>query len=85
MFIEFLLSLDPNTVLKISCGILVVTFGMGFRLIYQEKPSNLVRQFPSYLTTGGVFFTFLGIAIGLLSFDPNDLNNSIEGDHSFKA
>ncbi|MEZ8851815.1 hypothetical protein [Vibrio cyclitrophicus] len=77
MFTEFLSSLDPNTVLKVSFFILGGIFFQGLVLIYREKASILVRQFPSHLTTGGVFFTFLGIAIGLLSFDPNNLNNSI--------
>ncbi|MEZ8166933.1 hypothetical protein A152_0010095 [Vibrio tasmaniensis 1F-187] len=77
MFTEFLSSLDPNTVLKVSFFILGGIFFQGLVLIFREKASILVRQFPSHLTTGGVFFTFLGIAIGLLSFDPNNLNNSI--------
>ena len=39
-------------------------------------PEN-VNKAPSFLTTLGILGTFVGIAIGLLDFDPNDVQKSV--------
>lgn len=42
-----------------------------------EKNPYLVRSIPSIFTTIGILGTFLGIAVGLMSFDTETLNKSI--------
>ncbi|MBN3573575.1 hypothetical protein [Vibrio neptunius] len=60
-------------------SLLLLSFGYwkGRKLRKNKPNSNIIASVPSLLTSGGVLFTFLGIAIGLMDFNPNDLNNSI--------
>ena len=49
--------------------------------IYQnnfEKNKNSLNYFPSLLTSLGVLGTFLGITLGLINFDPANIDNSIK-------
>ncbi|QIA65408.1 hypothetical protein GT360_17870 [Vibrio astriarenae] len=64
-------------ILILSVLALAIGLGAGIFLCNKEPRSNKIAAIPSLLTSGGVLFTFLGIALGLLNFDPNDLNNSI--------
>ncbi|NGZ14500.1 hypothetical protein HGG78_12235 [Vibrio aestuarianus] len=64
-------------VVTLSGGLLLLGYLKGRSLLKQNPTSNSIASVPSLLTSGGVFFTFLGIAIGLMDFDPDDLNNSI--------
>lgn len=42
-----------------------------------EKLKHYIKQSPSILATVGIFFSFWGISIGLISLDLNDIQNSI--------
>ena len=64
-------------VVALSGGVLLCGYWKGRSLLKKSPVSSSVASVPSLLTSGGVFFTFLGIAIGLMDFDPDDLNNSI--------
>ncbi len=69
---------DLNYVmLCVSLVVLSMGFIWGIFLVNKEKPSNVVATVPGLLTSGGVFFTFFGIALGLYDFDPDNLNSSI--------
>ena len=55
------------------CSLIVVLF-----IYFLIKPtSKTVSNAPSILTSIGIFGTFLGIAIGLMNFDPDDVIASV--------
>lgn len=69
---------DLNYVmLCVSLAVLFMGFMWGVFLVNKKNPSNVVVTVPGLLTSGGVFFTFFGIALGLYDFDPDNLNSSI--------
>lgn len=49
----------------------------GFVFSKKEKQAEFVNYVPTLLTTMGIFGTFLGIVIGLLDFNQNDIEGSI--------
>jgi hypothetical protein len=57
-----------------SAIIILVVFGIVAHVAYSER---VVHDGPSVFTTGGIFFTFLGIAQGLYGFDPTQVDASI--------
>jgi len=57
-----------------SAIIILLVFGITAHVAYGER---VVHDGPSILTTGGIFFTFLGIAQGLYGFDPTKADASI--------
>src|SRR5262249_45017947 len=57
-----------------SAIIILVVFGIVAHITYSER---VVHDGPSIFTTGGIFFTFLGIAQGLYGFDPSQVDASI--------
>ncbi|ANU38180.1 hypothetical protein RJD38_18745 [Vibrio scophthalmi] len=63
--------------LYVSLAVLTIGFIWGIFLVNKDNSSNVVVTVPGLLTSGGVFFTFFGVALGLYDFDPDDLNNSI--------
>lgn len=66
-----------DNIVYVSGVLLAGGYYFGWRLCKHNPTSNSIAAVPSLLTSGGVFFTFLGITIGLIDFNPNDLNNSI--------
>lgn len=58
-----------------AVAVLIILFFFGYYL-YKFTPDNAVYS-PTILTTLGIFFTFLGIAIGLSGFDSNNIEASI--------
>ena len=52
----------------------IVVSALSFHIRF--TPEN-VNKAPSFLTTLGILGTFVGIAIGLLDFDPNDVQKSV--------
>src|SRR5579884_570786 len=63
------------TVNAIICAIIAL-FGIHFQIRYSGRA---VTQGPALLTMLGIAGTFLGIALGLRHFDPNDIQSSIPG------
>lgn len=51
--------------------ILIISICIGV----QKNRDRWYKQAPSLITTIGIFFTFIGITVGLLRFDPNDENS----------
>jgi hypothetical protein len=66
-----------DNIVYVSGVMLAGGYYFGWRLCKHNPTSNSIAAVPSLLTSGGVLFTFFGIAIGLIDFNPNDLNNSI--------
>ena len=67
-----------------SCLFIFLSFiACMIYVLYQQGRKNIsakkrtIEQFPNLLSTLGVLGTFLGITIGLIGFDPADLDNSI--------
>lgn len=56
--------------------VLITTLGIYFQIRYSARA---VTQGPALLTMLGIAGTFLGIAIGLRSFNPSDIQGSIPG------
>ena len=55
----------------------IVSIG-GFWLFFHVRWSRqAISTGPALLTTLGIFFCFLGIAVGLLDFDPDDVKRSV--------
>ena len=60
--------------ITVSSLLLVLLVGVIFHVTYNEKA---VEFGPTILTTTGIFFTFLGIAIGLKEFDVSNIQASV--------
>ncbi len=54
--------------------LLVLLIGVIFHVFYNDRA---VEFGPTILTTTGIFFTFLGIAMGLKEFDVSDIQASV--------
>jgi chromosome segregation ATPase len=53
-------------------------FGVSLFLAYQGKASIFIAHSPGLLTSLGILGTFIGIVIGLLDFNPKQIDESIE-------
>jgi len=72
---DFIYSLFSNIHITIGVSIILVFF--IFFLINLIKSKRLHSQSSDILITIGIGFTFLGIFLGLIDFDANDVENSI--------
>lgn len=72
---NFIYSLFSNMHITIGVSIILVFF--IFFLINLIKSKRLHSQSSDILITIGIGFTFLGIFLGLIDFDANDVENSI--------
>ena len=68
-----------NNLQEISVGILVIVFILAYANINSENKfwQSFSSNAPAYLTSLGIFFTFLGIFIALIAFDVNNINAAI--------
>lgn len=57
-----------------SAIVVITVIAIGFHLRWTRRNTALG---PTFLTTLGIFFCFIGIAWGLLNFDPGDVKYSI--------
>lgn len=62
------------TLLFLFCFIVVIYFRKKDKLVANRR---LVEYFPTFVSTLGVLGTFYGITVGLIHFDPTDLDVSI--------
>lgn len=63
--------------LSLEAQVFIITialFSLVFHLSYTSATAN---KAPAFLTTLGIFGTFVGIAIGLLHFDTSDITRSV--------
>ncbi|WAF78676.1 hypothetical protein NRL00_08935 [Aeromonas dhakensis] len=63
-----------NTVFLLS---MLAVFALGLRFAKKGTQVEFVNYVPTLLTTTGIFGTFLGIVMGLLDFNQNDIEASI--------
>jgi DNA anti-recombination protein RmuC len=78
------LSTEQATLLASNLTIIVcisITIAFFFALLNLKKgkASDYVSYTPALLTSLGIFGTFAGIVIGLMAFDANNIDGSIEG------
>lgn len=73
-----------DNITYLSVAIILVSFFVAWWYIVRQKNKKLLLkkrrwldQLPSLISTLGVLGTFLGITIGLIYFDTNDLDHSI--------
>jgi chromosome segregation ATPase len=68
---DLLSALNPLTK---SAAVFITLVGLFFHVRWTRRGVVLG---PTLLTTLGIFFCFLGIALGLLDFDPRDVRSSV--------
>ncbi len=72
-------SLDPGFVTEVFFWLVAGWFGFSvYWLRYGDHPA-LTALAPTLLASLGILGTFVGIVVGLLDFDPTQLDESIEG------
>lgn len=74
---NLLRSFSTDTVNTCILVTMLVIFGLGLLFTKQVKHPDFVGYVPTLLTTLGIFGTFLGIVLGLLDFNQNDIEASI--------
>lgn len=72
-----------NIFTVVACVLIIVAFVIAWAYIDRTRPEQLnerrkwIGQLPSVVSTLGVLGTFLGITFGLISFKPDNLDDSI--------
>jgi len=51
----------------------------GYRYLNKSASDTELSNIPNFLISLGIFGTFLGIFLGLLNFDPNEIGKSVPG------
>ena len=72
-----LFNLSATTITEIFLWLLVAGFLTGMVLSRAGRGVRFVREVPTLLTSLGILGTFVGIVVGLLHFDPLDIDSSI--------
>lgn len=70
-------SMDSNQVTGLFVLVMIVLFALALIAILTRRAAAFQQSTPTLLTTLGILGTFLGIAIGLLDFDANNIEYSI--------
>ncbi len=65
------------TVTELFLWVLVALFAISVLLSIFNKGARFVAYAPNLLTSIGILGTFVGIVIGLMGFDPTDIDGSI--------
>ena len=73
-FVNSISELTQLPTITLISVVFVLLVGLIFHATYDEK---VVDFGPTILTTTGIFFTFLGIAIGLKEFDVSNIQASV--------
>lgn len=79
-FIElFLTTFTPNAINNGFIYLIVIIFFIGIilKIKQNEQFNNIINYIPSLLTSLGILGTFVGISIGLVNFDPTNIDKSI--------
>ena len=78
-YLESALKLTAATqITDIFLGLLMALFCVAFVFAIVKKASRFVAYTPNMLTSIGILGTFIGIVIGLIAFDPANIDGSIE-------
>jgi DNA anti-recombination protein RmuC len=70
-------SATANSITEVFLWLMLVIFVLALFWKKKGKHSTLVQYTPTLLTSLGILGTFAGIIIGLLSFDPDNIDGSI--------
>lgn len=65
------------TVTEIFLWLIFLLFLFGFVIFWLQKADKFIRELPTLLTSLGILGTFVGIVVGLMHFDPQNIDNSI--------
>lgn len=63
--------------LSFEAQVFVVTIGLFTLIFHASYTQATANKAPAFLTTVGIFGTFVGIAIGLLDFNTADISRSV--------
>ncbi|TLF45938.1 hypothetical protein FEI13_17645 [Halomonas urmiana] len=73
----YLATADAGTVTSVFFGLIAGFFVIALVCYKTDKLRSLTHYTPNLLTSLGMLGTFIGIVIGLLHFDPEDIDGSI--------
>jgi hypothetical protein len=68
-----------SSLTAVVCALIVIAFFFALFNLKRGRASDYVSYTPALLTSLGIFGTFAGIVIGLMAFDANNIDGSIEG------
>ncbi|MFT5851658.1 MAG: hypothetical protein ACI87J_001631 [Colwellia sp.] len=68
-----------SSLTAVVCALIVIAFFFALYNLKRGRASDYVSYTPALLTSLGIFGTFAGIVIGLMAFDANNIDGSIEG------
>ena len=68
-----------NNITILICSLIFIAFISSLVTLKKGKAREYVAYTPALLTSLGIFGTFTGIVIGLMAFDANNIDGSIEG------
>lgn len=68
-----------STLTVVICSILFVAFIVALWGPRKWKSAEFISYTPALLTSLGIFGTFAGIVVGLMAFDVNNIDGSIQG------
>jgi hypothetical protein len=69
--------LSPSLVLTTGIGLILATFVVAGIQGFRKRGTRFVENAPTLMTSLGIIGTFLGIVIGLIGFDVNQIDASI--------
>lgn len=75
---ELLRSTDANTVSNYALYVIAGLFAFSLFLLFINQWKTFTNSTPGLLTSIGILGTFVGVVIGLLEFNPSDIDASIE-------
>ena len=76
---SLLRGLEPSVVTEVFLGLVAVLFFISAYLVRVGKRPAVTAHSPTLLASLGILGTFVGIVVGLLDFDPQQLDESIGG------
>jgi hypothetical protein len=68
-----------SSLTAVVCMFIIIAFFFALFNLKRGRASDYVSYTPALLTSLGIFGTFAGIVIGLMAFDANNIDGSIEG------
>jgi chromosome segregation ATPase len=68
-----------NSLTVVVCVAIFIAFLFALWALKNKRANDFVSYTPALLTSLGIFGTFAGIVVGLMAFNANDIDGSIEG------
>jgi len=70
---------DPDQITEVFVFLMAATFLLALVLCYKRQWKPFTAYTPTLLTSLGILGTFFGVVVGLLDFNPQQIDESIEG------